>query len=260
MNTQVVYSTLSAQRVEKNQSVYHQSLFFGRNGCCVLRTKEQSYKVLPAVLTGLQSRMCGDNKDPVLLPSLRLVCRKKWDKMTPESLHRSVSSVSKRLLSDNITKQYMLYCSNCFWNVSEEPKLEYVFILKTTIKLMKNTLNNVLLYCFQYNTGQRSFNEALFQFDFTLTHVPTSSDLWLYNSTQWIRLGFTKHPWMSLSAMCVRRDHQTANILDVCGPRVKCRTERLCEVRQILSTKELLQQQLSISCVPSRLHAAWDES
>ncbi len=40
-----------------------------------------------------------DNEDPVLLPTLRLVCRKNGDKITPETLHHLVSSVPKRLLS-----------------------------------------------------------------------------------------------------------------------------------------------------------------
>ncbi len=50
-----------------------------------------------------------DTKTPYFCPPLRLVCRKEWDKITPETLHHLVSSVPKRLLSvvkrnGNITK------------------------------------------------------------------------------------------------------------------------------------------------------------
>ncbi len=129
--------TINAEKyieiLEHNMLPSRRHLFQGRP--CTISTRQckttfcTHYKVLAAEEEGtgtwlacLQSRPVSNRecvahfeaqnattKTPVLLPTLRLVCRKNGIKITPETLHHLVSSVPKRLLSvvkrnGNITK------------------------------------------------------------------------------------------------------------------------------------------------------------
>ncbi len=126
-----------------------------------------------------------DNEDPVLLPTLRLVCRKNGTKLHLKTLHHLVSSVPKRLLSvcekewqhykvvNAFTVPTFLECvaglndrKGCIFtndNEVDQTKHEYfVFILSAM------------------NTSQSKFRNHYFLFLFAFFYtVPTFSDLGL---------------------------------------------------------------------------------
>lgn len=99
-----------SRNVFKRISVFQ--VFLGRNGRRVLQTKEENGN-----LEGYQQQV-----------ALKTCLQKEWDKFTPERLHHLVSVVPKRFLSVMVT-------GKCFtvrtFFVSQEPKFEYMLILKT---------------------------------------------------------------------------------------------------------------------------------
>ncbi len=115
-----------------------------------------------------------DNEDPVLLPTLRLVCRKNGTKITPETLHHLVSSVPKRLLSvvkrnGNITKVVNALLSQLFLECVAGLNDRKGCIFTNDMKLTRQNMKYFVFICLQWNTSQSKFRNHYFLFLFAFS-------------------------------------------------------------------------------------------
>ncbi len=123
-------------------------------------------------------------KTPYCLPTLRLVCRKNGDKITPETLHHFVSSVPKRLLSV-CEKEWQHYkvvvnalLSQLFLECVAGLNDRKGCIFTNDMKLTRPKHEIFCSYCLQWNTSHSKFRNHYFLFLFAFSILSQLFLIW----------------------------------------------------------------------------------